>query len=142
MDFGERHGAAKREMRTIGLFLYLLQLKLTHRTHLSAILWLQCHLRHKCGAVVCSAQDFERPILTADVSIARYAQSYVDRIAARPGRIDDKVRDLIVALLSTGHCSVERVAEHRLCDRCMIHRRPPCAARPFPSFSTTNSLSA
>ena len=54
--------------------------------------------------------------------MARYAQSYLDSIAERSPDIDGKVRELVAALLPTGRCSIERVAEHLGCDRRTIHR--------------------
>jgi AraC-like DNA-binding protein len=73
--------------------------------------------------ILCPAADFERPIATADAAIARYAENFLKTIAARPAAMDDKVRELIAALLPTGLCSIERIAEHLLCDRRTIHRR-------------------
>jgi AraC-like DNA-binding protein len=55
--------------------------------------------------------------------MARYAQRYLETIATRSSAMDDRVRELIVALLPTGNCSIERVAEHLGCDRRTIHRR-------------------
>jgi AraC-like DNA-binding protein len=74
-------------------------------------------------AILCPASDMDRPMPTADASMARYAQSYLDTIADRSSDIGDKVRELVAALLPTGRCSVERVAEHLGCDRRTLHRR-------------------
>lgn len=74
------------------------------------------------NAVVCAVEDLERPIFSADASIARYAQNYIESLSSNSHAMDDKVRELILALLPTGHCTIERVAEHLLCDRRTIHR--------------------
>jgi AraC-like DNA-binding protein len=73
-------------------------------------------------AILCPASDMDRPMPAADASMARYAQSYLDSIAERSPDIDGKVRELVAALLPTGRCSIERVAEHLGCDRRTIHR--------------------
>ena len=74
-------------------------------------------------AILCPASDMDRPMPAADASMARYAQNYLDSIAERSSDVDGKVRDLVAALLPTGRCSIERVAEHLGCDRRTLHRR-------------------
>ena len=59
----------------------------------------------------------------ADASMARYAQSYIETIAARSTTFDGKVRELVAALLPTGRCSLERVAQHLGCDGRTVQRR-------------------
>jgi len=74
-------------------------------------------------AIVCPAVDMDRPMAAADASMARYAQSYVETIAARSASFDGKVRELVAALLPTGQCSLERVARHLGCDGRTVQRR-------------------
>ena len=74
-------------------------------------------------AIICPAVDMDRPMAAADASMARYAQSYVETIAARSSTIEGKVRELIAALLPTGRCSLERVAQHLGCDGRTVQRR-------------------
>jgi AraC-like DNA-binding protein len=74
-------------------------------------------------AIVCAARDLERPIPTAHPMIARYVQSRVDEIGARPEHWDGKIRELVRSLLPGGHCTIENIAEHLTCDRRTIHRR-------------------
>ncbi len=74
-------------------------------------------------AIICPAVDMDRPMAAADASMARYAQSYVETIAARSASFDGKVRELVVALLPTGQCSLERVARHLGCDGRTVQRR-------------------
>ena len=82
-------------------------------------------------AILCPATDMDRPMPSANASMARYAQSFVETIAARSPDIDGKVRELIVALLPTGRCSLDRVAEHLGCDRRTVHRRLACRGTTF-----------
>lgn len=74
-------------------------------------------------AILCPASDMERPMPAADASMVRYAQIYLDTIAARSPDLDGKVRELVAVLLPTGRCSIECVAEHLGCDRRTVHRR-------------------
>jgi AraC-like DNA-binding protein len=74
-------------------------------------------------AIICPAADMDRPMMAADASMARYAQSYVETIAARSSTVEGKVRELIAALLPTGRCSLDRVAQHLGCDGRTVQRR-------------------
>jgi AraC-like DNA-binding protein len=74
-------------------------------------------------AIICPASDMERPMAAADASMARYAQSYVEALAARSATFGGKVRELIAALLPTGRCSLDRVAQHLGCDGRTLQRR-------------------
>jgi AraC-like DNA-binding protein len=73
--------------------------------------------------IICPSIDMDRPMATADPSIARYAQRYIETVAARSSTFDGKVRELIATLLPKGHCSVERVAQHLGCDGRTVQRR-------------------
>jgi AraC-like DNA-binding protein len=74
-------------------------------------------------AILCAASDMDRPISTAHPLIASYVQDRVEAIDIRSENWDDKVSELVRSLLSSGHCTIERVAEHLACDRRTIHRR-------------------
>jgi AraC-like DNA-binding protein len=74
-------------------------------------------------AIVCPAIDMDRPMAAADASMARYAQNYVEAIAARSTTFDGKVSELVAALLPTGRCSLEGVAQHLGCDARTVQRR-------------------
>jgi AraC-like DNA-binding protein len=73
--------------------------------------------------IVCEASDMNRPIKTANPALARRAQKYMERIATRSNSIDEKVHELVFALLPTGRCSADEVAKYLGCDRRTIHRR-------------------
>jgi AraC-like DNA-binding protein len=72
--------------------------------------------------IVCPAAGLDRRLPAADAILAHYAQEYVKGLAARPSEMDEKVGELITALLPTGRCSIERVAQHLGCTRRTIHR--------------------
>jgi AraC-like DNA-binding protein len=73
-------------------------------------------------AILYSASDMDRPIPTAHPLIARYLQNRVEAIEARSENWDDKVGELVRALLPDGHCTIDRIAEHLACNRRTIHR--------------------
>ena len=73
-------------------------------------------------AILMAAADLERPIPTAHPLIAHYLRQRVEAIATRSNKWDDKVSELVRALLPNGDCTIERVAEHLACDRRTIHR--------------------
>ena len=74
-------------------------------------------------AITCPAIDMDRPMAAANASMARYAESYIETIAARSSTIEGKVRELVAALLPTGRCSLDRVAQHLGCDGRTVQRR-------------------
>jgi AraC-like DNA-binding protein len=74
-------------------------------------------------AIVCHAVDMNRAISTAQPMLASYVESRIREIGPRPEAWDDKVRELVRALLPGGNCTIETIAEHLGCDRRTIHRR-------------------
>lgn len=74
-------------------------------------------------AIVCRAEDMDRPMAAADAVLARHARGYVETIAARSTRFDGKVRDLVAALLPTGRCSLDQVGRHLGRDARTVQRR-------------------
>lgn len=76
------------------------------------------------NGIVCAHSDLERPLERADPAMARIAKRYIERSlefdSAGPA---ERVRDLILALLPTGRCTVERVAGHLGVDRRTVHRQ-------------------
>ena len=65
--------------------------------------------------------------------IADYLRQRVEALETRSNKWDDKVSELVRALLPNGDCTIERVAEHLACDRRTIHRH---LAERGTSFST------
>lgn len=73
-------------------------------------------------ALVLSKMDLDRPIPSAEPQVASYLRKRVEEIDVRPQQWDERVSEVIRALLASGDCSVERVAEHFACTRRTIHR--------------------
>jgi AraC-like DNA-binding protein len=73
-------------------------------------------------AILCAASDMDHQIPTAHPLMARYVQSRVKAIDVRSEKWDDKVGELVRSLLPGGRCTVQRVADHLVCDRRTIHR--------------------
>ncbi|HXQ46043.1 MAG TPA: AraC family transcriptional regulator ligand-binding domain-containing protein [Caulobacteraceae bacterium] len=74
--------------------------------------------------VVFERRDLAAPIVNADPETARQLQRYVDQLAVR--RQADPAataRELVLALLPTGGCNVEKVAALMGIDRRTLHRR-------------------
>jgi AraC-like DNA-binding protein len=80
---------------------------------------------HDFNGIVCARSDLERPNPNADPELARMARKLLDeQSAARAvGGTTAQVRELVVLLLGTGGCSVDRAAQHLGIDRRTIHRR-------------------
>lgn len=78
---------------------------------------------HDFNGIVCSRRDLDLPNRNADPGIARLAHSMLESSDAIPGSgTSARVRDLVVQLLPSGACTVERVADHLGVDRRTIHR--------------------
>jgi len=79
---------------------------------------------HDFNGIVCARADLARSNPEADPELARLAQGLLD---AEPldaqGAISRDVRVIVVILLGTGACSIDRVAQHMGIDRRTIHRR-------------------
>lgn len=75
------------------------------------------------NGIICRASDLDAPIKSADPAMVRYAQQYVDSIARKNESFSEKVRELVMAMLLSGHCRMMRVAEHLGIDRKTVHRR-------------------
>ena len=79
---------------------------------------------HDFNGIVCAQADLDLPNLGADTAMAKYARDLLETSLAGPA--DDMsrdVRELVVMLLGTGSCTIERVAQHMGIDRRTIHRR-------------------
>ncbi|WP_374345007.1 AraC family transcriptional regulator [Phenylobacterium sp.] len=86
------------------------------------------------NGLVIAARDLDRPVVGADPVMAERALRYVAAEAGdRPRRVADAVRNLILALLPAGDCTVERVCRHLDMDRRTLHRR--LAAEGEPTFT-------
>ena len=71
--------------------------------------------------------------------MARYAQQYLDSILEHPrATTADTVRQFVRALLPSGRCSIEQVAQHLGMDRRTVHRHLASDAETF--FSTVDAV--
>jgi AraC-like DNA-binding protein len=81
---------------------------------------------HDFNGIVCAILDLEvpNPNPDADPEIARLARRMfeADPISGEPD-MTHRVRELIVKLLGTGTCTIDRAAQHLGVDRRTIHRR-------------------
>lgn len=74
--------------------------------------------------IICDASDLEAPLPSYDPAIARQVRRYLDAMLARSeDSMADKVRRLVIALLPSGACSIDRVAEHLGMDARTVQRR-------------------
>lgn len=75
------------------------------------------------NGIVCAASDLNQPLERADPAMARLARQYLEtmHMSADTGTAD-RVRQLIIALLPAGRCTVDQVAHHLGVDRRTIHR--------------------
>lgn len=75
------------------------------------------------NGIVCQRHDLEKRIERADPAMARIARQYLDDMLVAPESDTlDRARQLIVAMLPGGRCTVERVAQHLDIDRRTVHR--------------------
>uniref|UniRef100_UPI003F4940D5 AraC family transcriptional regulator n=1 Tax=Cupriavidus necator TaxID=106590 RepID=UPI003F4940D5 len=74
--------------------------------------------------LICKASDLLAPLPSYDAAMARQVRQYLDTMLAQSNAsMKDKVRSLVVALLPSGACSIERVAEHLCIDPRTVQRR-------------------
>lgn len=76
------------------------------------------------NGIVCARTDLEVANPNADPGLARLAQQMLESEAATQSpAMAAEVREVVVTLLSTGTCSVDRVGQHLGVNRRTIHRR-------------------
>jgi AraC-like DNA-binding protein len=79
---------------------------------------------HDFNGIVCSRADLETGNPAADPDMARFAQQMLDVGGNRDARqMSVQVRDVVVALLGTGRCTIDLIAQHMGVDRRTVHRR-------------------
>lgn len=76
------------------------------------------------NGMIFPARDLDRPLPGASPIFAEHARRYLESMANRTGAtLEAKVRELVRAQLSSGRCTVERLALQIGCDRRTLHRR-------------------
>jgi AraC-like DNA-binding protein len=79
---------------------------------------------HDFNGIVCARRDLDMANPNADSGIARLAQQMLEQnLKRKDPDIGVQVRELVLALLGTGSCTIERAAQHLGVDRRTIHRR-------------------
>jgi AraC-like DNA-binding protein len=79
---------------------------------------------HDFNGIVCSRADLEAPNPNADPELARLAQRLLDADpASRTSDATAEVRQVVVSLLGSGTCTIDRAAQHLGVDRRTVHRR-------------------
>ena len=80
---------------------------------------------HDFNGIVCARSDLDRPNPDPDPELARLARQLLEAESA--GQWESgyarRVRELVVATLGMGTCTIERAAQHLGIDRRTIHRR-------------------
>lgn len=75
-------------------------------------------------SLIFDAKEIDAPIPTADPLLAREIARYMEaRTAQGAETFSDKVRDLIIRMLSSGACTIDNVASQMGVDRRTIHRK-------------------
>jgi AraC-like DNA-binding protein len=78
---------------------------------------------HDFTGIVCLSRDLDRPNPMANPSFRRYAQQYLHLIdRPKTATTKDQVRQLMLALLPAGRCSLKTIAHNLGIDRQTVHR--------------------
>lgn len=80
---------------------------------------------HDFNGIVCATSDLARANPDADPGLARLARKLLDAesVTGSQKYASAQVRELVVILLATGNCTIDRAAQHLGVDRRTIHRR-------------------
>ena len=79
---------------------------------------------HDFNGIICARADLDVVNPDADPVVARLARQMLEaNPASKAADMSTRVRELIVMLLGTGTCTIDRVAQHLGIDRRTIHRR-------------------
>ncbi len=93
---------------------------------------------HDFNGIVCARADLDRPNPNADPAMAKYAQRLLEESSAGAAdNISMQVRQLVVTLLGSGACTIERVAQHLGVDRRTVHRRLASDGQAFSAIVDT-----
>jgi len=76
------------------------------------------------NGIICEPRDMDVVPPAARPELARYAHAYLDSLVARATQtMAEKIRRIVLSLLPTGNCCIERVAGQLGVDRRTIHRK-------------------
>lgn len=75
------------------------------------------------NGIVCAAGALDVPLPTYEPGLDSFVHAYLDaRLAQSKAALPERVRQLVLALLSTGDCTAEQVARQLGMDRRTVHR--------------------
>jgi AraC-like DNA-binding protein len=92
---------------------------------------------HDFNGIVCAHSDLEVRNPNADPEMARLARRMLETEPADAPNMTAQVRDLVVTLLGTGDCTIDRAAQHLGVDRRTIHRHLQRDGRTFSDIVDT-----
>ncbi len=92
---------------------------------------------HDFNGIVCAHSDLEVRNPNADPEMARLARRMLETEPAEAPDMTAQVRDLVVTLLGTGDCTIDRAAQHLGVDRRTIHRHLQRDGRTFSDIVDT-----
>ena len=75
------------------------------------------------NGVVCTSDDLNTPIATADPIASDYLHQQLDQATAGTASVAEEVRQMIVLLISSGRCTGEQIAQLMGFDRRTLHRK-------------------
>ncbi len=76
------------------------------------------------NGLIFQARDLDRPIAGANPTFAEHARRYLESITTRNGTtLEAKVRELVRVQLSSGRCTIDRLAQQVGCDRRTLQRK-------------------
>jgi AraC-like DNA-binding protein len=76
------------------------------------------------NGIIFPARNLDRPVPGANPIFADHARRYLESLTSESGvTLGSKVRDLVRVQLSSGRCTVERLAHQVGCDRRTLHRK-------------------
>lgn len=79
---------------------------------------------HDFNGIVCARRDLEASNPMADPAMARYARQLVESsVGSEAADMTTRVRELVLTLIGSERCTVDRVAQHLGVDRRTIHRQ-------------------
>ena len=79
---------------------------------------------HDFNGIVCARRELDARNPTADPAMERYARQLLESVLGRESPATTaQVRDIVVALIGTGRCTIDVVAQHLGVDRRTVHRR-------------------
>jgi AraC-like DNA-binding protein len=92
--------------------------------------------------LVLDRAELDRPVLAEDPDMAKVVNGYIAHLAERREQLGltDRVRQLILALLPNGGCTVERIAERLAVDRRTLHRRLAAEGASFTSLLNSTRM--